>query len=321
MNIILACPAPKGSLAGNRVTAERWARLLRETGHRARIVDGWDGQPCDLLVALHATRSYPSLRRWLDLRGSSPFILAITGTDLYRDLPGGGVPGMIAQRTIAWARRIVVLHPLATQALPAKDQAKAVVIRQSVEPVERRPKRSEKTFDVCVLGHLRGVKDPLRTAYALRRLRGLPPLRVVQAGEATSEAWAKRARAAMAEDARYRWVGPLSRGRALRLLARSRLMVISSRMEGGANVVGEATVNDVPILASRVPGNLGLLDAAHPGTFPVADTRALADLIARAVEDDAFLQNLQDCGARCKPWFERERERSSWERLIAEFAG
>jgi putative glycosyltransferase (TIGR04348 family) len=314
MNILLACPAPVSSRSGNRVTAERWARLLREAGHRARVVDEWEGQPCDVLVALHARKSYASVRRWRQQPRSRPLVVAMTGTDLYRDLP----QSQQAQRSVMWADRLVVLHPLALQSLPDHARAKTRVILQSVEPLPSRPVKHTGTFDVCVLGHLRYVKDPLRTAYALRTLCDLPQVRVIQAGEATTAGWANRARAAMARDPRYRWLGPITRAAAMKLLAASRLMVISSRMEGGANVVGEATVNDVPILASRVPGNLGLLDAGHPGIFEVGDTRALADLLAQAITDARFLGRLTECGRRCKSWFEPARERSSWNQLIAE---
>jgi hypothetical protein len=37
MNIFMACPAPRQSRKGNRVTAERWAGLLRGLGHRLTI--------------------------------------------------------------------------------------------------------------------------------------------------------------------------------------------------------------------------------------------------------------------------------------------
>jgi hypothetical protein len=36
-------------------------------------------------------------------------------------------------------------------------------------------------------------------------------------------------------------------------------MPISSLAEGGANVIGEAAVVGIPVLASRIPGNVGLL--------------------------------------------------------------
>ena len=37
LRITLVCPAPPGSRQGNRITALRWARVLRSLGHRVRI--------------------------------------------------------------------------------------------------------------------------------------------------------------------------------------------------------------------------------------------------------------------------------------------
>ena len=54
----MACPAPPRSLKGNRVTAVRWARIIRGLGHRLTIGRELDGRPYDLLVALHARKSH-----------------------------------------------------------------------------------------------------------------------------------------------------------------------------------------------------------------------------------------------------------------------
>ena len=70
-------------------------------------------------------------------------------------------------------------------------------------------------------------------------------------------------------------------------------MVISSRMEGGANAVCEALRIGVPVLASRISGNVGLLGADYLGYFPVGDERALARLLTRAAGDRKFYANLK----------------------------
>src|SRR4051812_1016115 len=83
MKIILATPAPPGSRKGNRITAVRWARFLRQLGHRIAVREEYRGEPCDLLIALHARRSFASIERFRETHPGAPLIVALTGTDLY----------------------------------------------------------------------------------------------------------------------------------------------------------------------------------------------------------------------------------------------
>jgi glycosyltransferase involved in cell wall biosynthesis len=129
---------------------------------------------------------------------------------------------------------------------------------------------------------------------------------------------ARRARAEMARNPRYRWLGELSHARALARLARSRLLVLSSRLEGGANVIGEAAVRGVPILASRIDGSVGLLGADYPGFFPVGDTAALAALLGRAEADATFYARLRRTVAGSAWLFGPQRERRAWRQLLRE---
>jgi len=133
-----------------------------------------------------------------------------------------------------------------------------------------------------------------------------------------SPEWAARARRLTQAEPHYRWLGELPRGRARRLLARSHAMVISSRMEGGANVVSEAIVCGVPVLASRVPGNVGLLGDDYPAYYPIGDTAALAALMQRAATDQRFHADLLRRVRRLQPLFRPEREREAWRRLLKE---
>jgi putative glycosyltransferase (TIGR04348 family) len=314
MNIFMACPAPPRSRKGNRVTAVRWARFLKELGHRLTIGQEYEGAPCDLLIALHARRSFPAVAAFRRLHPHRPLVVALTGTDLYRDLR----TSRRARRALELADRLIVLQPRALDELPRSLHAKVRVILQSAEPVPAPPPRSKTTFEVCVLGHLRHEKDPFRTALALRLLPPALPVRVTHAGQALSPAMAERARSAMARDARYRWVGELPRWRARRLLARSHLLVLSSRMEGGANVVSEALVDGVPVLASRIPGSVGMLGSRYPGFFPTGDTEALARLLRRAATDAEFYGRLSDGCAGLAPLFEPQREREACRGLLAE---
>ena len=122
----------------------------------------------------------------------------------------------------------------------------------------------------------------------------------------------------MRREPRYRWRGEYPHHRALRIQARARLLVISSRMEGGANVVTEALAAGVPVIASRIPGNVGMLGRNYAGYFELGNARSLARLLTRAERNPAFLATLKrQCAAR-RPLVNRARERSALRALIAE---
>lgn len=309
----MVTPAPAGTRHGNRVTAVRWARLLRQLGHQVRVRQHDDGDAADVLVALHARRSHAAVRSFRRRYPERPVVVALTGTDLYRDLPGSGA----AQRSLRLATRLVVLQPLALRRLPPSVRGKARVIWQSAEPV-RAARRSRRRFEVCVVGHLRALKDPFRAARAARLLPAASRIVVLQVGAAMTAAMAAGARREMAVNPRYRWLGEWPRWRVRRLLARCRLLVLSSRMEGGANVLSEAIAAGTPVLASRIDGSVGILGPNYPGYFPVGDTRALARLLWRAETDPRFLATLQRHLRRRRALVAPARERQAWARLLAE---
>jgi putative glycosyltransferase (TIGR04348 family) len=314
MKIFMACPAGSHSRKGNRVTAVRWARILTQLGHRLTIGQEYDGAPYDVLVGLHARKSYPAVRTYRRLYPHGPLVVALTGTDLYRDIR----TSKHAQQSLELADRLILLQPCGFDELSGPQRGKARVIYQSVNHSGVPPAKSRTYFEVCVLGHLRSEKDPLRAALALRQLPPTSRVRVIHAGEALSPALANQARAAMARDPRYRWLGEVPRWRARRILARSHALVLSSRMEGGANVVSEAIAAGVPVLASHIPGNVGLLGARYPGYYLVGDTQALAHLLNRAESDASFYGRLVEWCAGLAPLVEPAREQAAWAKLLDE---
>jgi putative glycosyltransferase (TIGR04348 family) len=316
MKVLLVTPAPSGSQKGNRVTAQRWAHLLREVGQHVRIAEEYHGQRCDLLIALHAFKSHSSIRRFRSDCPGAPLVLCLTGTDLYGDIHSRPE----AKASLELATRLVVLQPLGLEELPRSLRGKTRVIYQSVPAPTFTVQPRRDVFEVCVLGHLRPVKDPLRTAWAARLLPASSRVRVLQVGGALSDDLAQQARAEQASNPRYRWVGERPRRQALRLLARCRLLALTSKLEGGANVVSEAIVLGVPVVSSRIAGSLGLLGADYPGYFPYGDTQALADLLRRAETDPAFYDALRVQTAQRRPLFEPARERQSWYDLLCELS-
>src|SRR2546430_2157542 len=187
-------------------------------------------------------------------------------------------------------------------------------------PATPRTPRRTWTFDVCVIGHLRAEKDPFRAALAMRHLPADSSIRLLHVGRAMTPAMARRARAEMRRNARYRWLGERPGGATRALLARSRAMVLSSRLEGGANVVSEAVVSGVPVVASRIPGSVGLLGPDYPGYFPVGATRALAAVLRRMECAPAFYARLARACRRRAHLFAPAAEQRAWASLLCEVA-
>ena len=298
---------------GNRNTALRWGQMLRQLGYQVTIAVEWDDQPVNLMLALHARKSHASIKRYADTYPGAPLILALTGTDLYRDIR----TDKNAQESMRLATRMIVLQDMGLSELAPAPRKKTRVIYQSAEPTT--PRLPLKTrFEVCVIGHLREEKDPFRGALALPHLPQDSLIHMIHMGRAMSAEMETQAKKIMAHQPRYRWLGEMPHWKVRVQLARSRLMLISSRMEGGANVVSEALTANVPVIASNISGNIGMLGKDYAGYYPVENERALAKLLHRAETDAAFYRLLKkQCTAR-KPLITPLKELNSLKQLIEE---
>jgi len=334
MRIAIATPAPPGSRTGNRVTAERWRRILRSLGHRATIVGPAEEDAAldpDLFVAIHARKCAAPLLAFRARHPRRGIVVALAGTDLSEDLAAasendsgsqGAAPADERRartlEALAAADRIVALQPLALLELPPELRGKARTILQSALPLRSPPPRARRHLSLVVVGHLRAVKDPFLPAKALRLLPPGSRIRIAHYGAALEPECAAEARAAMTLDPRYRWLGERSRGDVRRAIARAHALLHPSRSEGGANTVGEAVVLGTPVLATAIPGNIGLLDGDYPGLFPAGDAPALAALLARFEREPALREILTE---RCRAIAERhrpEREVAAWRALLAD---
>ena len=273
----------------------------------------WDAAPTDVLFALHARRSHASVLRFREAHPDGNLIVVLTGTDLYRDIRYDSG----AQLSMQLAQRLVVLQDEGLKELPRRFRAKTRVIYQSAQ-VKTQALPPKKKFRVCVLGHLREEKDPFRAALALQLIPPEEKLELLHLGKAMSPAFAARANDLMVHEPRYRWLDSLPHWRALRWLCRSQLMVISSLMEGGANAIAEAVCAGVPVLASAVAGNIGMLGSNYPGYFPPGDETALAKLLTKAMRHQAYYQSLKREIASRRHLFLPQSEKNSLTRLVRE---
>jgi len=312
MNISLVTPAPRGSRAGNRASANRWAAILRRLGHRVKVSTNYHGEPADLMVGLHAWRSADAIARFAAAYPDRPLVVVLTGTDAYRFIHSHRETTLAS---LDAADHIVGLHPLVGNVLPERLRAKLRVIIQSARPLRHR-KPARRSFRVCFAGHLREEKDPLRPAMAVRGLPADSRIRVDAYGGAHTEDWAAAAKEEMRANPRYRWHGEISHAELRRVYSRSHLLVLPSVMEGGANVISEAVMAGLPVIASDIQGSVGLLGADYPGYYPVQDADALRERLLRAESDLGYYAELAAACAARRHLFTPEQEQAGWEKLL-----
>lgn len=312
MKITIVTPAGKGERSGNRATAVRWARLMRKLGHKVDIATDYDGGSPDLLVAIHAWRSAGAVERFRQAHPVAPLIVGLAGTDIYQFQHSHGAE---VHRSMALADLLVCLHDLVHRSIPADFHRKLHVIRQSAASLCR-VQPGKRHFDLLVIGHLRDVKDPFRAALATRTLPVDSRIRVLQMGKAVETGFAAQAAEEMRTNPRFRWRGELPRANVRRHMARARAMVISSRSEGGANVVSEAIMAGLPILASRIDGNVGLLGSDYRGYFPVEDTETLRSLMLRFEREPSFRGELSEQIAARARLHTEDAEVAAWRSLL-----
>jgi putative glycosyltransferase (TIGR04348 family) len=316
LRIQMLCPALPGSRSGNRITALRWSRFLRSLGHRVEILHKLDdpgiGARADVLVLLHAAKCASAAQIFRKNYPHRPLVVALTGTDLYHDLERQAR----ARRSLELADRIILLQRSGLANLAPHLRRKSHVIHQSSIPVNASRFSFKRHFHVCVVGHLRAVKDPMRCALAVRSLPADSKIRVVQIGRAMTEQFAARALREDQINDRYTWLGEFTHAKTRMRIAQSHLLVLTSKMEGGANVISEACVAGVPILASRIEGSVGLLGEKHPGMFEVGNTRALRSLLLASENDQSFYEKLRKASLEKASDFKPDLERAAWRDLL-----
>lgn len=316
MRILIVYPAVTGLNNGNSVTARRWQQCLRQLGHTVEIAATFDdaAEPPELLIALHAIKSSDSIERCKAAFAEVPIILVLTGTDLYGSSSAAALHPMLRV-----ADRVVVLQNASGEDIDQQFRDKIRVIYQGINPIEGAFESTSDYFEVCVVGHLRPVKDPFQVAQAVRDLPSDSKLRVTQIGAAMTDQMRETAERLHGENPRFSWIGEVSRADAMERIVNSHLLVNSSKVEGGAAVICEAVVAGTPILATRISGNIGLLGQDYEGLFDVGNTRQLRAMLLRAENSIDFYQRLKDQCERRKHFFDPDLEKRKWGQLIEEF--
>ena len=277
-SICIISPALAAANNGNWQTAKRWQHMLSSDYH-VEIMLQWDGKPYDAMLALHARRSAGSIAQWSIKFPDKLIVLALTGTDLYRDI----AVDPLAQQSLKLAHRLVVLQDMGPKSLPAEFHSKCQVIFQST-PRRQSVQKTTQKLRALMVGHLRSEKSPETYFAAARALAHRSDIVLDHIGAPLDADLGNQARQLAAEVPTYRYLGEQTHAQTRARIARAHVLVHPSRMEGGAHVVMEAVMSGTPVLASQIDGNVGMLGADYAGYFDCGDAQQLADALIECRE-------------------------------------
>jgi putative glycosyltransferase (TIGR04348 family) len=313
-SVVIISPALSDANNGNWQTAKRWAQMLGSQ-HRTRIAKQWEPSSDasdQIMIALHARRSSDSIAAWHAKHGSSGLIVALTGTDLYRDI----LVDQQAKTSLDAAGQLVVLQELGILSLPEQHRAKTSVIFQSTTSRQTKAK-TDKHLNAVMVGHLRDEKMPQTLFETARLLMKDKNIRITHIGAGLDESLAQDAINTEALCAGYSWARGLKHAQTRQRIQRAHVLLHTSKMEGGAHVIMEAVCSGTPVLASRMDGNVGMLGQGYDGYFPVGDAPALAKLLRQCKNENAFLDQLASQCALRAPLFSPLAEQTALLRLVA----
>ncbi len=314
-SVRLYSPMPLTSGKGNAVSALRIAGLLQKAGVDAQAVDVPPVE-ASVLVLLNAWRSAAVGLDFHRRHPDAPLVVVLTGTDIFPEFPSH--PEVITALDAATA--IVAWHSESAAQLPSHYRHKTrVIFKSAPDAPGELPVRSypvEGRLTVLVAAHLREIKDPFRCAAAVELLPAESRIVIHHAGEALNAAMDQAAGEWMRRTPRWLWLGGIHRDSLWREMQGAFLTVNSSFAEGGANAVIESLVCGVPVLASDIPGNTGLLGRVWPGLYPPGDTAALAALFERCETSPSFYTELLDRTRTLAAQFRPDAEQQCWLDLL-----
>lgn len=276
--VAIVCPATDTQNNGNWRTAARWKSLLSEQFNVSIYLDPNRETllESDLMIALHARRSAPAIQHWRQVHPHRPLIVALTGTDLYKDIQNNEA----AQTSLVLADRLVVLQDQGIVSLPKEHQAKTHCIFQSTSSWKPANKTNKKCRAVMV-GHLRAEKSPQTYFEAARALSNHSDIQFDHIGDGLDASLLQEALELDDQLPHYRYLGPLSYAQTRRRIRDAHVLIHPSQMEGGAHVVMEAVCSGTPVLASRIAGNIGMLGQTYEGYFEWGQVDQLCELLKR----------------------------------------
>ena len=316
IDVLIHSPFPLQTGQGNSVTADRTELILRGAGFEVRVEGGgYHGEDAKCLVALNARRSAGMVAEFDRAHPGRQIIVVVTGSDINH--PQMEDECSDTRKTMARADALVMLHEADLEVLPVELREKAVCIFPSVklpDGIKHRPGDGDR-FEVIMAGNLRAVKNPQLAVEGARLLAEDSAVFISSYGDAPADLAAEMTLASE-QAGHFQWCGKVDHDSLMEKMARAHLLLNTSNLEGGANAICEAVTMGLPVVASDIRGNVGMLGRDYPGLFPSGDACAMVSLLRRCAEDAGFYRDLKSTVELRASLFDFATESEAWVKLV-----
>ena len=315
-DVLIYSPFAHQTGQGNTVTADRTELILRSAGFSVISEGGsYSGRDAKCLIALNARRSAAEVAGFDELNPGRQIIVVVTGSDINH--PQMEDECSDTRKTMVRADALVMLHETDLEALPAELRKKAECIFPSVKlpgGIKHRPWDGDR-FEVIMAGNLRAVKNPQLAVEGALLLTDDSPVFISSYGDAPAELAAEMTLASE-QAGHFQWCGKVDHDSLMEKMARAHLLLNTSTLEGGANAICEAVSMGLPVVASDIRGNIGMLGSDYPGLFASGDAKAMVGLLQRCAETASFHADLKRAVEQRAVLFDFARESEAWVGLL-----
>lgn len=315
-DVLIHSPFPRQDSQGNSTSADRLERMLKGGGLSVVMEEEWyNGCEARCLVALNARRSAGTVEEFRDACPASRVVVVLTGTDINH--PEMAHVDSATRQTMQTADRLVLLHEGSLEKVPEDLHEKCVVIYPSVDlpdGLKHQPKE-ENAFEVMMAGNVRAEKNLPVAMDACDLLPADTQIKLHVYGDGHG-ALAQKMLAATASTTPFLWKGKMDHTALMGKMAQADLLLNTSTQEGGANAICEALCLGLPVVASKISGNVGMLGQDYEGYFTSGDAQSLSKVLVRCSTDAGFYQTLLDQVNERALLFDYTAESRRWRELL-----
>lgn len=319
-SILIYSPFAVGTAQGNAISASRLESMINDFGYVPRVeANEYSGAQASLAIILNAWRSAEVIQHFKKVNPTSAVIILITGSDInHKDF---GSADSVVRKAMDAADALVMLHDIEFDTLPFYLQKKCTVIYPSVDlPKSLSHQPNQQYFEVILSGNIRAVKNPELAVKIAQLLPENAGIKIRAYGNVESE---YREMLQKANDTlpSFHWAGQVSHMQNLEKLQSAHLLLNTSHAEGGANAICEALSIGIPVIASDIRGNIGMLGKFYAGLFTKNNAEMAVELLIKARQNPHFYTYLKQQTKERATKFSFDSEYSEWEKIINYFLG